>query len=306
MTQRPDEVAESIRKHLRNDSKYLSPHIDHILRAIGTQAEVLYHYTSAKGLLGILQSSRLHATDVRYMNDERELAHGLELVSESFEEWRTQQKTPLRHKILRGINLKSLISRYDIYAHCLSANRDQLSQWRGYAAEGTGYAIGFMRTGLEELTVEDTSVPAILVRMDYSSNAEGTIAYLEGILLGHEEAEKEGKPFTMASSRRMIEEILLAESLKFKNSAFVEEKEWRLCSLVPKTSDLPPEFLPRWNTLAPFVKFKSPAEARLPIFEIVLGPGTDKERTHAALKRLVHRYGYDNVHITESEAPYRT
>lgn len=35
---------------------------------------------------------------------------------------------------------------------CLSAERDLLSQWRGYTGDGAGVAIGFNRLYLEELT----------------------------------------------------------------------------------------------------------------------------------------------------------
>ena len=54
---------------------------------------VLYHYTDAAGLVGILKPSwsgdvekpaggaaQLRASDVRFMNDSRELGHGLDLL----------------------------------------------------------------------------------------------------------------------------------------------------------------------------------------------------------------------------------
>jgi hypothetical protein len=40
----------------------------------------LYHYTDARGLLGILESRKLWASDVRLLNDARELDYAADLV----------------------------------------------------------------------------------------------------------------------------------------------------------------------------------------------------------------------------------
>lgn len=42
--------------------------------------EILYHYTSFKGLLGIVDSGVLWASDVRYMNDSAEMKHTADLI----------------------------------------------------------------------------------------------------------------------------------------------------------------------------------------------------------------------------------
>lgn len=44
--------------------------------------ETLYHYTSFKGLLGIVDSQVLWASDVRYMNDSAEMKHSADLIRE--------------------------------------------------------------------------------------------------------------------------------------------------------------------------------------------------------------------------------
>src|SRR5262245_10539375 len=43
--------------------------------------KALYHYTSQKGLLGILDSQALWATNLRYMNDSQEFQHALALAA---------------------------------------------------------------------------------------------------------------------------------------------------------------------------------------------------------------------------------
>jgi hypothetical protein len=41
----------------------------------------LYHYTSVDGLLGILRSKRIWATDIRFLNDRSEFFHAMEEYS---------------------------------------------------------------------------------------------------------------------------------------------------------------------------------------------------------------------------------
>lgn len=38
--------------------------------------------------------------------------------------------------------MKGALETGDAYVHCLSSHRDKLSQWRGYAANGSGVSIG--------------------------------------------------------------------------------------------------------------------------------------------------------------------
>src|SRR5712671_6860096 len=47
---------------------------------------LLYHYTSADGLLGMLEGRQLWATNVRFMNDTSELGYGIGLVREVLRE----------------------------------------------------------------------------------------------------------------------------------------------------------------------------------------------------------------------------
>ena len=46
--------------------------------------DTLYHYTSVSGLLGIVNSGVLRASDIRYMNDSTELRHTLDLMDHVF------------------------------------------------------------------------------------------------------------------------------------------------------------------------------------------------------------------------------
>src|SRR5882724_8885709 len=45
----------------------------------------LYHYTNAQGLLGMLESKRIWATNSRFMNDPTEIGYAIRLVREVME-----------------------------------------------------------------------------------------------------------------------------------------------------------------------------------------------------------------------------
>jgi hypothetical protein len=48
---------------------------------------IIYHYTDAKGLKGILESGALWLTDIRNLNNPSELKHGFATQSKSSIKW---------------------------------------------------------------------------------------------------------------------------------------------------------------------------------------------------------------------------
>ncbi|HEX8010670.1 MAG TPA: hypothetical protein VF814_07020 [Casimicrobiaceae bacterium] len=51
------------------------------LRLIATELpSLIYHYTTLEGFVGIVQSRSLWLSDYSYLNDARELTHGVEIV----------------------------------------------------------------------------------------------------------------------------------------------------------------------------------------------------------------------------------
>ena len=51
-----------------------------------TPKGLLYHYTTLTGLLGIVGSKKLWASDIRYMNDSAELKHSADLIRQEVQE----------------------------------------------------------------------------------------------------------------------------------------------------------------------------------------------------------------------------
>src|SRR5258708_37938810 len=61
----------------------------------------LYHYTTQKGLLGIIKSRQIWATHTQYLNDRREFLHAVDLVREEIkrllDETRHSDPSQLHH-----------------------------------------------------------------------------------------------------------------------------------------------------------------------------------------------------------------
>jgi hypothetical protein len=49
---------------------------------VSTAPDLRFHYTNAEGLKGILQSGKIWATDVRYLNDAQEVEYLFQLLDE--------------------------------------------------------------------------------------------------------------------------------------------------------------------------------------------------------------------------------
>ena len=98
--------------------------------------DVLYHYTSQRGLLGIIEKKKLWATHIRYLNDSKEFDYALELARKLLRKERDsgdEQRTRFAEKGLAQLNNSLDINTpFTVYVASFSRNHDQLSQWRAY------------------------------------------------------------------------------------------------------------------------------------------------------------------------------
>src|SRR4051812_28618094 len=117
------------------------------MEANAAAPKVLYHYTDAAGLLGIVRDRKIWLTDFRYMNDAMEFRHGMgmatsildQLVLSNSSYWDQRRDgadldiilnhNPTRKILLRlrdQIQLLHIIGRPFLF--CLSGRQDDLNQ----------------------------------------------------------------------------------------------------------------------------------------------------------------------------------
>jgi Protein of unknown function (DUF2971) len=208
-------------------------------------------------LKGILESSSLWATDAEFLNDAQELQFGraelcdaLRAYAENlFPSNRTQDggREYSRAAIVRSAveylargDVNVPVNTERIYVTCFCQDSDLLSQWRGYAS-ADGYAIGFHSeallnqvslttnyrvAGQRGLAAETTAGPDVrpsLVQMQYGDSA---VTRMIDDVLQKIAPEPVGHP----GSHGWMQAVSLAVPAlaSIKNSAFAEEKEWRL------------------------------------------------------------------------------
>src|SRR5262249_47446801 len=63
---------------------------------------VLYHYTDAAGLLGILKNQALRATDYQFLNDREEISVGEQLVAQRLKHLQRETGDPAQEAQLEG------------------------------------------------------------------------------------------------------------------------------------------------------------------------------------------------------------
>jgi len=113
--------------------------------------KTLYHYTTQKGLLGIVKDKEIFATHNQYLNDRREFVHAVNLCREEIEQRRKNFKGHSSvAEYLEGLNnlLALPFEGINVCVCSFSENGDLLSQWRAYSAGGAGFSIGFSGTFL--------------------------------------------------------------------------------------------------------------------------------------------------------------
>lgn len=99
--------------------------------------QIVWHYTDGPGLLGILESSQLHATQVSALNDAKETRHASELFISAIRELLAERATePDVVAFLNSVisfseeNLEAQV-RSKFFVTCFSGQEDDLNQWTG-------------------------------------------------------------------------------------------------------------------------------------------------------------------------------
>jgi hypothetical protein len=121
---------------------------------------IIYHYTNDVGLRGILETGQLWFSDIFNLNDPSELGHGLSFALNILND--KAASGPPESKLFAK-NLSSFVQQGGTqksghYFMCsFSSYGDDLGQWRAYADNGRGYALGFNLNALEGAFVKHTA-----------------------------------------------------------------------------------------------------------------------------------------------------
>jgi hypothetical protein len=124
-----------------------------------TGPDILYQYTSASSFLKILESSELWATDARFLNDALELKYAWDtfkstLTERAAEGTKYSEAYRAQLEAMRSVNAENLdLMENRVFSTSLTELPDDVPQWRSYASDGHGVAVGFDTESIHMLKV---------------------------------------------------------------------------------------------------------------------------------------------------------
>ncbi|PTO66043.1 DUF2971 domain-containing protein [Vibrio splendidus] len=238
-----------------------------------TEKDTLFHYSNIGAVHSILTSGSMWATDYRYLNDTKELSNAIEaLISYCNEDW--------KEALTWGLNYHSRVRSHFVIS--FSKSHKVLSQWRAYASDGHGAAIGFRSSCLIKNYKKNTEVSLVECVYDNHSKQIEKISKkhestLELIVCLFNETKAINTFMERIHGEHQILDKLFDDLLSIKNQAFMEEQEVRL---VLHASKQEVQLRSTPNLIVPYVVHHFIPEDDRPMLwfavnEIWLGPKCD-------------------------------
>jgi len=296
------------------------------MTTIDNGIKTLYHYCSNSSFIAIVESKSIQLSLLSLANDAMEGR----LISESIMRLADRQKLDLQAKERLKDSLCILEDNFDGLGFCLSEEGDLLSQWRGYADGARGISIGFSKEYLEKLSTLSPSIaiPGFqLHKVEYDEHMhDATVepTYNELAELIEQGAFKFGSRLGLLFGARPQAEIdaerksqeealhkllykimtLLPKLFELKKSAFKEEKEWRLVSLLAEGLGENCKLRSAPDRVTPYRTFTLNTINQTPaINEVVIGP---KNLTPPKIIKLILKTaGFGDVIVKRSVATFR-
>ncbi len=276
---------------------------------VGDPPPRLYHYTSGRGLKGIIENRELWATHIYYLNDHSEYVGTFDLVTRLLPRRTVIREllpsVPHLHKAVMQLHPYERGRPPSIFVTCFSEDRDDLSQWRGYTKPGDGYALGFDRARLQARAAD---AGYRLVKVEYGEKGIPAsefplIPLLQNFFTryaqtGEDTAERAEE--AVAWLRLQVQDL----APYMKHWAFHGEQEWRLISQPYDDMTTKFEFREAASFLVPYVKFDLTTVGTEDIPELVIGPGPNSQLAQQAAMTMARHNGI-NISSMEAQAPYR-
>jgi hypothetical protein len=284
--------------------------------------DIIYHYCSANTLVSIIKNSTIRYSAVDLLNDGEEERWGRKVFQEAAEE-------KLGHGLHENVanpnvgasEIRALghvwsdqKGRGRNFAACFSEDGDSLSQWRAYADDGRGFAVGFYTSALRK-----NGVRVLDVLYDHREQINEMSVSLS---LYYGRAKSGQSSFSLENEAAEF----AAEATAFKNPAWRDEKEvrciyrvgsygqkqhWQISPVEVNGPNegskvIPIEFASRSSRIVPYFDMPfqvSSLNGERPIAEIVFGPKClDSDET---INYLLGNFGYGFINKRRAGVAYR-
>lgn len=265
--------------------------------------DVLAHYTNQHGIIGILKSSEIWATIIRFLNDSNERQYGLSLALDILRQ-RIENKIYSHLSLAHLEMFKEELSRRGGSNICVcswSENDDTLSQWRGYSKGSQGYAFCLSGSDLREIATSQNFWLGKCI-YDYKTHAEIITEILDSCI----NSARHGTPPKPSDLAERITNWMLLVAPFIKDPGFAEEKEWRLVSTILPSDHANFSVRPGKSFPIPYYRFSLKKHGGPTQFWINVGPGNNKELASDGLHFLFDRSELKWSSMGSSRIPLRS
>ena len=262
---------------------------------------VMFHYTSRVAFESILSSRRMWAMDLRTMKDPRELMHGKAVIDKRLiKAAKRFRGTPTETWLssLQRLFGDVIVRQSSSFSISLSEHPDMANQWRDYAAQGSGFVLGWSI---------DSDYPGVPLKTWVTYGRQKQMDVIDGLIDRHATALSQGiagAP-SLASKEQIWTDVgysllryLNAMWLTFKEEAWASEAEFRC---VYHVFD---QHLPDWceiKTRPGTGRRYFEADFRpVDLKYVGIGPRNEPRSTREWVEQLLEHHGYRGVHIERS------
>jgi hypothetical protein len=296
----------------------------------------LCHYTSQKGLLGILKTNKLWMTNILYLNDSSEFTHTLDLVKSELENrnnqllkkglpcishtWENMDIVGRKYEVYQ--KLRGYYPTYyktgseDIYIFSLSTEINDLNQWRGYCPKEGGFCIEFKTEKIPDIIKREN---LSFIRCEYNLKKKQEI--VKSLFDKYEPffgsssviKSKFSKFKTEVENNKLSDKDILEVlhhyeiiniSSYLKDESFIKESEYRI---VQKIKPNETKYRQGSSMIIPYIEGNLlDDDNKLPISKIWVGPTPNPELSKVSVDSLLKSNGYKDVKVKISKIPYRS
>lgn len=283
-------------------------------------SSIIYHYTSAEGLLNILTTKKLWFSDIQFMNDESEITHTFKLLTDVLHTFKEKIDNSFYNEIIEYIDKRTklptlfadYINRSSFFVACFSTEQDDLSLWNYYTKTDNmaGYNIGFdIKSFIKEIQ-DQLKVMHHFVYGKTICEKEKQIQYIQEAIIEYNEVYNNMK--TSKDKQNTIKSFLgliHIFSLFFKTESFKNENEYRFViseytDIIHKNNDRAFQITHRMQNgmIIPHIEV---GFSKNIVSVVTTSPTIKQDYYKAGVESLLHQNEYHQTKIEISKIPLR-
>jgi hypothetical protein len=305
---------------------------------------IVWHYTNAAGLAGIIRENVLWASSTGFMNDRHEMRTGAELLRRLLNQHKDYLEPRVRLDVQSMVKHATAQDRYRTFVSCACKDANNLTMWRNYTGPEVGFAIGLDTTRPLRMRRQKAMTDEMIgqlgfldddSKLEVINNARrdlGSFAWRAAVYNPEEQVQvawgrlRELETAALARSQGQQPERyeldvmadIYDELQTFKHYGFEDEREMRVVCWAGLHTDLiyvkhrpsPYGVVPYVELCLPENSDSNPVEGpeavqELPILGIAVGPTPYPEEAATGVNELLRAAGRNSIAVIPSKVPFR-